>query len=563
MFKALDYVNYDQLQVNARKASDVGQERLPTNLLRSASLQELCCDAINDSADISLGCQDILVSAVKVLPQHLLPMLLRVAIDNHQCTAVSTIISCWPHHTLSFREVLGTARYGDLFQDEMGFDLVVFRGILTRKKCCKMRCLDFQGFKLNRTFCKLIVQMWPLISLKKQQMNTKRLATIIVKNAGFEDDKAFSENLPTLLKNTLDSILSRYKDIHINIPRGKKLIIKLDTLFFTSGDNFYLDYLVSNCLRSITPVQIKVSNIHIRSGAFSFPCEMSELFTPFMVIHGHEAETLEGLSLRQLEDSLFMVLSSQLKKFTNLRALDIQDCSIYLQEGRTRSRTASRLRITELFSSFSRLTRLDLSFNYILGCLGELLHSLSCPLEYLALRGCDLDESDLQALASSKHAASLRELNLSKLCQVVFFYQGRIPPSALVSILRHFPLLAILNLSQNHIPNSLISELCSVLRFHLPKLKVLDISANVFLPEHQIDITAACASIPCMQKLRLTTVTSFLQEFGGVGRGGAKEAPSIVRILQTLEDLGRQDLVVETVNLSRAIFIDVVDEFNL
>lgn len=105
MFKALDYVNYDQLQVNARKASDVGQERLPTNLLRSASLQELCCDAINDSADISLGCQDILVSAVKVLPQHLLPMLLRVAIDNHQCTAVSTIISCWPHHTLRWADV--------------------------------------------------------------------------------------------------------------------------------------------------------------------------------------------------------------------------------------------------------------------------------------------------------------------------------------------------------------------------------------------------------------------------------------------------------------------------
>lgn len=105
MFKALDYVNYDQLQVNARKTSDVGQERLPTNLLRSASLQELCCDAINDSADISLGCQDILVSAVKVLPQHLLPMLLRVAIDNHQCTAVSTIISCWPHHTLRWADM--------------------------------------------------------------------------------------------------------------------------------------------------------------------------------------------------------------------------------------------------------------------------------------------------------------------------------------------------------------------------------------------------------------------------------------------------------------------------
>lgn len=53
-------------------------------------------------------------------------------------------------------------------------------------------------------------------------------------------------------------------ECYLSSYAGKKLIIKLDTLFFTSGDNFYLDYLVSNCLRSITPVQIKVSNIHIR-----------------------------------------------------------------------------------------------------------------------------------------------------------------------------------------------------------------------------------------------------------------------------------------------------------
>lgn len=102
MFKALDYVDYDRLHVNGHKRSPGDRERTPTNLRKSTSLQELCCDAINDSADICLGCPDLLVSAVRTMPPHLVPMLLRVAIDNHQSTAVSTIISCWPFRTLRF-----------------------------------------------------------------------------------------------------------------------------------------------------------------------------------------------------------------------------------------------------------------------------------------------------------------------------------------------------------------------------------------------------------------------------------------------------------------------------
>lgn len=96
----------------------------------------------------------------------------------------------------------------------------------------------------------------------------------------------------------------------------------------------------------------------------------------------------------------------------------------------------------------------------------------------------------------------------------------------------------------------------------------MDISANVLLPEHQLDITTACAAIPTMQKVRLTTVTSLLQEFGVLGRGirgmqGNLVPESYARILLKLEELRRQDLVVETVNLSRTVFYDMVDDLYL
>ena len=50
----------------------------------------------------------------------------------------------------SLRELLQSTGYHDIFQEEMGFDLVVFRGLLRRRKSCKMTCLDLRGFKLSK-----------------------------------------------------------------------------------------------------------------------------------------------------------------------------------------------------------------------------------------------------------------------------------------------------------------------------------------------------------------------------------------------------------------------------
>jgi hypothetical protein len=51
---------------------------------------------------------------------------------------------------------------------------------------------------------------------------------------------------------------------------------------------------------------------------------------------------------------------------------------------------------------------------WLQGCLGEVLDAIAQPLHFLSLRGCDLNVDDLEALAKSKHAPELLELNLSK-----------------------------------------------------------------------------------------------------------------------------------------------------
>ena len=38
----------------------------------------------------------------------------------------------------------------DVFEEEMGCDFCVFRGVTGRTKHCKLKCLDFRGLKLSK-----------------------------------------------------------------------------------------------------------------------------------------------------------------------------------------------------------------------------------------------------------------------------------------------------------------------------------------------------------------------------------------------------------------------------
>lgn len=273
-------------------------------------------------------------------------------------------------------------------------------------------------------------------------------------------------------------------------------------------------------------------------------------------------QTLEGLSLRQLEEGIFFMVSPNLKKFSRLRSLDLQDCNIYLQEGKTRSRTIGRAIMT--LSCFENLVRLDLSFNYLLGCLGEILDALKLPLEFLSLRNCDLNEDDLECLANSKHALSLQELNLSKICQFSIYDNDRISSNNLFKVVFCFKNVKLLNLAQNHFQDSSIPSFCEKLPQNLKKLQYLDIAGNVLTEDSTLQICKALAKVKTFQWFRLTCSNNLLDEaLGHLNQAHENAVQAKQRICGLLSALGRTDIHIEIVKLSYAIFVDLMDVMEL
>ncbi|XP_063407047.1 uncharacterized protein LOC134690855 [Mytilus trossulus] len=543
MFKALDKVNYNTLNLNKPKEP-------VKEIIKPISLVQISCRVIN-------RCDGLTNHAIRCVPIHLAADLLRAAIEKAQPNAISAIISNWPHTELCFKDIL-PPKHHDIFEEEMGHDLVVFRGVINRTKYCKLKSIDFRGLKLNGTFCKLIVQMWPILSLKKSQQKTKNLVKTIVKNAGVKRSRLTDEILPKMLEDLLCHEMVKNSTFSIYIPKGEKMTVKMDNLQFSTNRTFFMDYLICNGLRSITPLSISVSNICIKSDLM-IGDDVMDCLAPFIVLRGLDPENIEGIELKQLEEGIFFLVASDLQKFKNVRALDLQDCNIYLQEGRTRSRTALRNKIVETLNCFSNLIRLDLSFNYLLGCLGEILTALKQPLEFLSLRGCDLNENDLSCLTKSQHAIHLKELNLSKVCQFSIYDNDRISPMFLLKITKHFSNVKILSLAQNHLPDASVSEFCHILRHDLKYLKVLDIAGNILTEENLTDITKALAHIKSMQKFRLTCTNNLLEDAMGPLDGGNNQEDLKKKFCGVLSCLGRDDIIVDIVRLSYAIFVDLVD----
>ena len=61
----------------------------------------------------------------------------------------------------SFSEVLGPGQ-GSVFEEEMGLDLVVFKGVTARTKDCHIRLLDLRGFHLSKHLLQLCLKPYAL-----------------------------------------------------------------------------------------------------------------------------------------------------------------------------------------------------------------------------------------------------------------------------------------------------------------------------------------------------------------------------------------------------------------
>ncbi len=197
-----------------------------------------------------------------------------------------------------------------------------------------------------------------------------------------------------------------------------------------------------------------------------------------------------------MEDMLFQYILRGVARFTKLRALDVGNCSISVT-GKTRVRTALRSRIIYLFGTFTQLTRLDIRKSELTGNLGELLDTLTTPLEYLNLSGCTLNEEDFTYLSRSKHTKSLKELHVSSLIR-----RGDVqcPESILSCVESMQETLQVLAIQNNEIGDDHVGRLCSMLpRFK--KLKLLDTLYNFMGQESLLKLVEAsttCPSLHCM-----------------------------------------------------------------
>ena len=202
--------------------------------------------------------------------------------------------------------------------------------------------------------------------------------------------------------------------------------------------------------------------------------------------------------MEDLEDNILYWTSQNVTQLTNITSLGLLNCNICLQEGRTRLRTGARQKFTSFISSFPHLRYLDLAMNSFAGCLKEILDALQQPLEYLNLRECDLNDQDIESLAKSKHAASLRQLNLCRICGLFVDDSFAVSARAMIDSLKSYTKLTILDLTRNQLGDNMAGSLCELIAGNMQSLKSLTLADNPFCVDSVVKIMRTSVRLPSL-----------------------------------------------------------------
>ncbi|KAL8570437.1 hypothetical protein ACOMHN_034475 [Nucella lapillus] len=228
------------------------------------------------------------------------------------------------------------------------------------------------------------------------------------------------------------------------------------------------------------------------------------------ILDCQDVEMLTALSLKGLGYEEMRQLMPSLSKFHNLQALELSHCASALKQEHsgcafcriyTQAADTNFQRRSEFFASFQYLVRLDLNQSDLTDCLGEILVALPTPLQYLVLNRCHLSCGDLEALAGSKHVASLLEVDLS--CVRGGWYieeywtQGF--AEAVLKVVASMPRVQIVNMASfkaNPVNGLPPVEIGGVVKSSLKDLKVLILSNDTFILE---ELAELCQSLSCIQ----------------------------------------------------------------
>ncbi|KAL8591454.1 hypothetical protein ACOMHN_026644 [Nucella lapillus] len=204
-------------------------------------------------------------------------------------------------------------------------------------------------------------------------------------------------------------------------------------------------------------------------------------------------------------------------------------CRIYTQAADTNFQWRS-----EFFASFQYLVRLDLNQSDLIDCLGKILVALPTPLQYLVRKECHLSCGDLEALAGSKHVASLLEVDLFRVRGGWYikenWRQGF--AEAVLKVVASMPRVQIVNMTSyktNPVNGLSPVEIGGVVKSSLKDLKVLILSNDTFILEELAELCQSLSCIQTFQKVifkfsflvtddRRTTEEALFQHFAKHGR---------------------------------------------
>ncbi|KAL8591455.1 hypothetical protein ACOMHN_026645 [Nucella lapillus] len=269
------------------------------------------------------------------------------------------------------------------------------------------------------------------------------------------------------------------------------------------------------------------------------------------ILDCQDVEMLTALSLKGLGYEEMRQLMPSLSKFHNLQALELSHCASALKQEHsgcafcriyTQAADTNFQRRSEFFASFQYLVRLDLNQSDLIDCLGEILVALPTPLQYLVLNGCHLSCGDLEALAGSKHVASLLEVDLSRVRGgwniEEYWTQGF--AEAVLKAVASMPCVQILNVASfkaNPVNSLPPVEIGGVVKNSLKDLKVLILSNDTFILE---ELAELCQALSCIQTFQKVILKFSFLATDDLTTTHAEEA-----LFQHFAKHGRSDVAVE------------------
>ncbi|KAL5016895.1 hypothetical protein ScPMuIL_006484 [Solemya velum] len=334
------------------------------------------------------------------IPHDLYPVMLTEAIHRRELESINYLVSSWPHEVLDVQSLLPLEEYIDPHyltapiegHENMSLMDCFLFGLLTLRTVSRLKCINFSGFKHDRKLGKELARL-AILWISPSKRNVDYIHGVLSQSLDISRDK-------------VQRYLNRISCIYANMDP-----------FVNHGNTVGPVTVVFECKLTLDDVAIGLGLQH--ETPFRFHCRrlwyepISEVVLQTRYIH----KLLEPRNVTHL-DFEDPSICSDVMRFDSLL-----ECLLLLPSLTTVSlpntihvnvHSNAAYELNQTLRGLKDLRKLNLSSSNLRDGLDNLLNGLTQPIEYLGLRDCRLNKTDIQFLLQWDNIASVKELNLSR-----------------------------------------------------------------------------------------------------------------------------------------------------